>query len=146
MSTAQSLTKIKRFYQILFVNSGLTSVGTLNYLISTSANLNNIGGYNCFNKNTTPLVFSLENRPFYFNKRTSLDDEYYCLDYMEWNNTKPYAHVATFGYMQNRMGLGTTMPQAIIHATGSGIICTNLTVSGTLKSPVTSFLGVSMSQ
>ena len=54
-----------------------------------------------------------------------------------------YTHVATFGYAMNRMGLGTTQPQAMIHATGSAIIGTNLTVSGTLQSPVTSLLTVS---
>ena len=126
-----------------FLNSSLTSVGTLNNLISVSGNFTNIGGYNSFNKNITPIVISNGNRPFYFNRRTSADDEYNCLDFMSWNGVNIYTHVATFGYAMNRMGLGTTQPQAMIHATGSAIIGTNLTVSGTLQSPVTSLLTVS---
>ena len=74
-----------------FLNSSLTSVGILNNLVSVSANLTNIGGYNSFNKNISPLVFSYGNRPFYFNRRTSADDEYNCMDFMSWNQFK-YLH------------------------------------------------------
>ena len=52
---------------------------------------------------------------------------------MSWNISNPYMHVATFGFNGNCMGLGTTTPAAMFHATGSAIIRTNLTVSGTSK-------------
>ena len=54
---------------------------------------------------------------------------------MSWDSNNPYTHVATFGYNTNYMGLGTTTPVAMFHATGSAIIGTNLTVSGVLQSP-----------
>ena len=82
-----------------FTNSSLTSLGNLNNLVSVSGNFTNIGGYNSFNKNITPIVISNGNRPFYFNRRTSADDEYNCLDFMSWNNSNIYTHVATFGYI-----------------------------------------------
>ena len=97
-------------------------------------NGNGIGGYNSFDPNVCPLVFSKNNRPCYFNRRASNDTQYNCLDFMSWNNSNPYTHIATFGYNGNCMGLGTTTPAAMIHATGSAIIGTNLTVSGVLQS------------
>ena len=82
-------------------------------------NGNGIGGYNSFDPNVCPLVLSKNNRPFYFNRRTSADAQYNCLDFMSWNSNNPYTHVATFGYNTNYMGLGTTQPSAMFHATGS---------------------------
>ena len=110
----------------------------------TTLNGNGIGGYNSFDPNICPLVLSKNNRPFYFNRRISADDNYNCLDFMSWNNGNPYMHVATFGFNGNCMGLGTTTPGAMFHATGSAIVGTNLTVSGVLQSPLTNLLCVSM--
>ena len=45
-------------------------------------NGNGIGGYNSFDPNICPLVLSKNNRPFYFNRRTSADDNYNCLDFI----------------------------------------------------------------
>ena len=41
------------------------------------------------------------------------------------------------------VGIGITNPSAILHVIGDSIISTNLTVSGTLQSPITSLLSVS---
>ena len=64
---------------------------------------------------------------------------------MSRNSNNPYTHVETFGYNTNYMGLETTQPSAIFHATGSAIIGTNLIVNGVLQSPLTSLIGVSVS-
>ena len=40
-----------------FVNSSLTTLGTLSNLVATSGNFNNVGGYNSFNPNLSPMVF-----------------------------------------------------------------------------------------
>ena len=81
-----------------------------------------------------PLVFGLGNRPFYFNRRTSADNEYNCMDFMSWNVGNPYTHVATFGYAIIEWVLGQRMPTKMLHVSQDGLFGTNLTVSGTLQS------------
>ena len=134
------------------MNSSLTTLGTLSNLVATSGNFSNAGGYNSFNPNLSPMVFGLGNRPFYFNRRTSYDNENNCLDFLSWNLNNPYTTIATFGYSLNRTGLGgVTQPGYTLEVGGNGRFNTdlgvsrNLTVSGVLQSPLTSLIGVSIS-
>ena len=71
---------------------------------------------------------------------------------MSWNTTNPYTTIATFGYTMNRTGLGgVTQPGYTLEVGGNGRFNTdlgvsrNLTVSGALQSPLTSLIGVSVS-
>ena len=135
-----------------FINSSLTTLGNLNTLVSVTANFTQSSSYNTFNPNISPLVFGLGNRPFYFNRRTSADSEYNCLDFLSWNTTNPYTTIATFGYMLNRTGLGgVTQPGFTLEVGGDGRFNTdlgvsrNLTISGILQSPLTSLISVSAS-
>ena len=152
VSIGTALTRGEKVLPNTFVNSSLTTLGTLSNLVAVSGNFTGAGGYNSFNTNLCPMVFGLGNRPFYFNRRTSADSEYNCLDFLSWNTTNPYTPIATFGYAMNRTGLGgVTQPGYTLEVGGDGRFNTdlgvsrNLTVSGVLQSPLTSLIGVSIS-
>ena len=122
-------------------NYGVTAVGLLTAGNGVISNLNStlvtaekgdfttVGGYNSFDPTICPITIRSAGRPFYFNRRTSLDSTANCLDFLSWNQSNPYTHIMTLGYAMNRVGIaGITSPAYTLEVGGNGRFNTDLGV------------------
>ena len=129
ISTANALTRNETTLPSSFTNSSLTTLGNLNGMVSTTGSFSSSNSFNSFDPNNVPIKLTGAGRPFYFNRRTSYDDEYNCLDFMGWNYGNPYTTIATFGYLRDHVGIGMTNPSSQLSVKEDCTIGTDLGVS-----------------